>query len=220
MHPNAQLIEKFYAAFQSRNADAMCACYHPEVTFTDPAFGTLRGARVASMWRMLCERGKDLRVTFSNVQADETRGSAHWEAKYTFSKSRRPVHNVIEAEFVFKDGLIYQHTDRFNMWKWSSMALGVTGALFGWTPFVQSAIRREALKGLEKFMEKNGLAQNLQGKYADHDLLKDLEEEHRREIKNEDEFDAILEKAHEQAKRAGLKRADVSKAVTKTRSKK
>lgn len=152
MHPNAQLIEKFYTAFQSRNADGMCACYHPEVTFTDPAFGTLRGAQATAMWQMLCGRGKDLQITFSNIFADDARGSAHWEAKYTFSKSRHSVHNIIEAEFVFKDGLIFQHTDRFNLWKWSSMALGVTGTLLGWTPFIQSAIRKNARKQLEKFM--------------------------------------------------------------------
>jgi len=152
MHPNAQLIEKFYTAFQSRDADAMCACYHPEVTFTDPAFGTLHGAQAASMWRMLVERGKDLQVTFRDVQADETRGSAHWEARYTFSKSRRPVHNIIEAEFVFKDGLILQHTDRFSFSRWASQALGSLGALLGWTPFLQSAVRKNALRGLEKFM--------------------------------------------------------------------
>lgn len=154
MHPNAQLIEKFYTAFQSRDADGMCACYHPDVTFTDPAFGTLRGAQAASMWRMLCGRGKDLRVTFNNVQADETHGSAHWEARYTFGKNRRSVYNIIEAEFVFKDGLILQHTDHFNFWRWSRMALGVTGMLLGWTPIIQSAVRKNALGGLEKFMAR------------------------------------------------------------------
>ena len=154
MHPNAQRIEKFYSAFQSRDADAMCACYHPDVTFTDPAFGTLRGAQAASMWRMLVERGKDLQVTFRDVQADDNRGSAHWEAKYSFGPKRRPVHNIIEAEFVFKEGLIYRHTDRFNFWRWSRMALGVTGALLGWTPIIQSAVRRNALGGLEKFMAR------------------------------------------------------------------
>lgn len=154
MHPNAQLIEKFYASFQSHNADGMVACYHPDVTFADPAFGTLHGARATSMWRMLVERSKDLQVTFSNVQADDNRGSAHWEAKYSFGPKRRPVHNIIEAEFVFKDELILQHTDRFNFWRWSGMALGVTGMLLGWTPMIQSAVRKNALGGLKKFMAR------------------------------------------------------------------
>ncbi|MBV6397265.1 MAG: hypothetical protein HFACDABA_02875 [Anaerolineales bacterium] len=152
MHPNAQRIEKFYTAFQARDADAMCAGYHPDVTFTDPAFGILRGAQAACMWRMLVERGRDLQITFGKVQADDTRGSAHWEARYSFGKSRRPVHNIIEAGFVFRDGLIFQHTDRFNFWRWSRMALGISGALLGWTPWLQSAVRKNARAGLETFM--------------------------------------------------------------------
>ncbi len=154
MNPNAQLIEKFYTVFQSRDADGMCACYHPDVTFTDPAFGALRGAQAASMWRMLCERSKDLQITFTNVQADDTRGSAHWEARYSFGKNHRPVRNIIEAEFVFKDGLIFQHTDRFSFSRWASQALGPVGSLLGWTPFLQSAVRKNALGGLEEFMKR------------------------------------------------------------------
>ena len=153
MHPNAHLIEKFYTAFQSRDADGMCACYHPDVTFTDPAFGTLHGLRAHAMWHMLCERGKDLKITFSNIRADDTGASAHWEARYSFSKSRRQVLNIIEARFFLRNGLIAEHTDHFNLWKWSSMALGPVGALLGWTPFVQSAIRRDALKGLDAYVE-------------------------------------------------------------------
>ena len=155
MHINAQLIENFYTAFQSHKADGMVACYHPEVTFTDPAFGMLHGARATSMWRMLVERGKDLQVTFNNIQADDSRGSAHWEAKYSFGSKRRLVHNIIEAEFVFKNGLIFQHTDRFNFWRWSGMALGITGTLLGWTPMIQSAVRKNALGGLTAYMEKH-----------------------------------------------------------------
>ena len=154
MHPNAELIKSFYTAFQVRDADGMIACYHSDIIFSDPAFGTLRGPEVASMWRMLCERGKDLKVEFGNLQADDHAGSAHWEAWYTFSKSKRRVHNVIEASFVFQEGKMIRHTDRFNLWKWSSMALGPLGTFLGWTPFVQAGIRKEARRGLEAFMQK------------------------------------------------------------------
>ena len=154
MHSNTELIKSFYTAFQNRDADGMIACYRSDIIFSDPVFGTLHGPEATSMWRMLCERGKDLKIEFNNIQANENTGSAHWEAWYTFSKSKRPVHNVIEASFVFQDGKISQHTDRFNLWKWSSMALGPVGTLLGWTPFVQSGIRKEARRGLDAFMQK------------------------------------------------------------------
>ena len=154
MHQNAELIHKFYSSFQARDADGMNACYHTDAVFSDPAFGTLEGQEATSMWQMLCERGKDLDIEFSHVHADDEKGSAHWEAWYTFSKSGRRVHNMIDASFVFKDGKIIQHADKFNLWRWSSQALGLTGALLGWTPFLQSAIRKQARQGLEKFMQR------------------------------------------------------------------
>ena len=154
MHPNAELIKTFYTAFHSHDADGMNACYRSDIIFSDPVFGTLRGQEVTSMWRMLCERGKDLKIDFGNLQADDNTGSAHWEAWYTFSKRARHVHNVIEAKFVFQEGKISQHTDRFNLWKWSAMALGPLGAFLGWTPFVQARIRKDARRGLDTFIQK------------------------------------------------------------------
>ena len=155
MHPNADLIRKFYTAFQARDADAMNECYHSQISFTDPAFGRLTGKEATSMWRMLCERGIDLVITFGDVEADSEQGSARWEAWYTFSKSNRRVHNMITASFAFQDGKIIFHKDSFNLWRWSSMALGPLGTFLGWTPFVQSSIRKEARRGLEKFMQKS-----------------------------------------------------------------
>lgn len=76
-HLNAELIKTFYTAFQERNADGMIACYHSDVIFSDPVFGTLRGLEATSMWRMLCERGKDLKIEYGNTHADEDTGSAH-----------------------------------------------------------------------------------------------------------------------------------------------
>ena len=64
------------------------------------------------------------------------------------------VYKVIEATFVFQDSKISQHTDKFNLWKWSSMALGPLGTFLGWTPFVQARIRKDARRGLDAFMQK------------------------------------------------------------------
>jgi hypothetical protein len=101
---------------------------------------------------MLCARATDLKITFQDIKAGKQAGSAHWEAWYSFGKERRKVHNVIEATLVFQDGLILEHTDRFDAWRWSRMALGPMGVLLGWTPFVQARIRKNALAGLEKYL--------------------------------------------------------------------
>ena len=152
MHPNAALVHRFYQAFAARDADAMGACYTPDVVFEDPAFGELHGDEARGMWRMLCARAKDLRITPSDIVADEHRGHAHWEAIYTFTQTGRRVHNRIDANFEFRDGLIAVHRDVFDFWAWSRQALGLPGALLGWTGFLQAKVRARARAGLQGFL--------------------------------------------------------------------
>ena len=156
MHPNAQLLHEFYQALDAHDAGRMIACYAPDVEFSDPVFPRLRGDEARAMWRMLCDRGKDLRVAASRVEADDARGSAHWDADYTFSTTGRLVHNRIDASFAFRDGKIVRHADAFDLWRWAGMALGVKGRLLGWLPPVQAAVRRQADASLRAFMKKRG----------------------------------------------------------------
>ena len=149
---NAALINRFYEAFARRDAEAMVACYAPDVRFSDPAFGELRGDEARGMWRMLIERGKDLEVVHSNVLADETRGSAHWDADYSFSATGRKVHNSIDARFRFENGVITEHADSFDLYRWARQALGPVGLLLGWTPMVQNKIRSGARESLHEYM--------------------------------------------------------------------
>ena len=148
MHANAELIEHFYASFARRDAAAMIACYAPGATFRDPIFD-VAGADVGAMWSMFCERGRDLALDWRDVRADDAGGAAHWEPRYTFSVTGRPVHNVIDSRFTFRDGRIAAHADTFDLWRWSRMALGTKAVLLGWTPFVQKAIRAEARRSFE-----------------------------------------------------------------------
>jgi len=150
-HPNAELIKRFYQAFQQRDADAMAACYSEDVRFSDPLFEDLRGSEAADMWRMLTARAQDFSLTFGNVQADERQGSAQWVATYLFSQTGKTVINRVDAHFVFRDGKIVEHHDHFDLWRWARQALGMKGLLLGWAPPVQNAIRRQAAKGLAQF---------------------------------------------------------------------
>jgi len=98
--------------------------YDTNGQFSDPAFGLMVGDDAGNMWRMLIERGKEnLRIEFSNIQSVGDKVSAHWEAKYPFSKTGRIVHNKIDEEFEFLGDKIIKHKDSFNFWKWSTMAL-------------------------------------------------------------------------------------------------
>ena len=154
MHPNEQHIEKFYSSFQVLDAARMTSCYHPEIVFSDPVFGRLSGADASTIWKMLCSRPTDLKLSFTDVRADDRTGAAHWEAQYKFSKTGRSVRNVIEASIAFRDGQIIKHNDSFSLWKWSSMALRPTGFFLGWAPFLRGAIRNDARRGLDLFRQR------------------------------------------------------------------
>lgn len=154
MHPNEELLTTFYTCFQQRDPAGMAACYHPEIVFSDPVFQTLKGERATAMWHMLIGRSKDIALNFSKIQADEQQGSAHWEASYTYSATQRKVLNIVNAQFRFQDGLIILHQDTFDLWKWAAQALGTSGRLLGWTPFMQKTIRQKAAQALDAYSKQ------------------------------------------------------------------
>ncbi len=155
MDSNEQTIQAFYQAFQNKDHAAMAACYHPDIHFSDPVFTDLYGDEARAMWHMLCEQGTDLVITYSKVGAGGDRGSAHWEARYTFSPTGRAVHNKIHAAFVFRDGLIIRHIDSFGLWKWTRMALGPTGIFIGWTGMAKAKVQKAADVTLRRFMDEH-----------------------------------------------------------------
>jgi len=155
VHRNEALIRDFYSAFAVREADAMAACYHPDIRFSDPAFTLLQGDEASDMWRMLIARGKDLTITLLSVSADDDGGRAHWEARYTFSQTGRFVVNTIEAVFAFRDGRIVRHVDHFPFWKWSRQALGAMGLLFGWSWPLKALVRKKAAASLHAYRARN-----------------------------------------------------------------
>lgn len=153
-NPNIALIERFYRAFKSLDADAMAACYAPDVRFEDPAFGVLFGREAGDMWRMLLHRASDFALTFDGIESLGQTASANAVARYTYSATGRPVVNEIRTRFAIRDGLIFEQTDTFDLWRWSRQALGPAGWCFGWTPRMQQAIRKKARRALADFRKQ------------------------------------------------------------------
>ena len=158
---NEALIKRFYKAFAELDSATMVASYAPDAFFEDPVF-TLNGRdEIGSMWTMLAEnvkaKGRDAwKLEASGISADATHGKAHWEPHYRFSATGRLVHNIVDAEFMFKDGLIIDHRDRFNFWRWSRQALGAPGLVLGWTPIVRNKVRATAAANLAAFVARRG----------------------------------------------------------------
>jgi len=150
-----KLVGDFYAAFARRDHAAMASMYAPDARFSDPVFGQLRGPEVVAMWRMLCEAGCDLEITARDITARGDRAAATWEARYTFSETGRRVHNVVEAHMTLSGGRILEHHDHFDLWRWSRQALGLVGALLGWSPLLRLQVRRRARRRLDAFLARH-----------------------------------------------------------------
>ena len=106
------------------------------------------------MWRMLLSRAKDLEIALDEAAADQDGGRARWTARYTFTRTGRPVVNRIDAMFAFRDGLIVRHYDSFPFWKWSRQALGPAGWLLGWSQPLKWKVRKDAARALERFTDR------------------------------------------------------------------
>ena len=154
MNANEKLIETLYEAIGRLDYKTAQGCYHEEAVFEDPVFGKLNSQETAAMWEMLFKRAENFSASFSEIKADEATGSGHLVAKYTFSKTKRPVVNSIHSKFRFKEGKILSQKDSFNLWKWSRQAFGMPGLLLGWFPPFQKKINHVARESLDRFMEK------------------------------------------------------------------
>lgn len=155
MISNQEIIQNFYTAFANGDADGMNQYYAKEVIFEDPAFGQLQGDEARAMWSMLHERSKgNLQITFEVITVNEQTGQAKWIAVYPYGPKKRVVTNHVTASFEFENGKIIKHTDHFNIWKWSSQALGLPGYLLGWSPFMKNQIQKQTNKLLGKYQSK------------------------------------------------------------------
>lgn len=153
MHPNEELISDFYTAFQNQNGKIMADFYSDSATFEDPVFALSSKEEIGSMWNMLCTNAQEFELIFYGIEADDNQGTAKWEAKYRFSKTKRLVHNKITAKFKLENGKILSHLDSFSFWRWSCMAFGPLGVVLGWTKFLHKKVKAEASKSLRLFIK-------------------------------------------------------------------
>ena len=154
MKTNEELIHDFYTAFQNLDYTSMQNCYSANPIFNDPVFGVLQGREVGCMWEMLCRNAKNFSLVFNSIEVDGEYNTCRWIARYTFSKTGRPVVNKVKAYIRIQNGKITEHTDEFDLYKWSRQALGLPGILLGWSGYIKNKIRYEARERLYKFMEQ------------------------------------------------------------------
>ncbi len=153
MNNNEELIQTFYDAFARLDYTTMQNCYSADPVFNDPIFGILQGEEVNCMWEMLCKSAKDFSLHEEKIVIDGEYGTCDWIATYTFSKTGRRVVNKVKAHMRIENDKITEHTDEFDIHKWSRQALGFPGLLLGWSGYLKNKIRSDAKNALEKFMK-------------------------------------------------------------------
>jgi ketosteroid isomerase-like protein len=154
MTDNDTLIRDLYDAMNRHDGEAMANLYEPDGRFSDPAFGELTGEEAGDMWRMLTGRAEDLRVELAEHETQGDTGSARWIARYTFTRTGRPVVNDVRAAFRFHDGRIAEHDDSFSFWGWARQALGPAGLILG-LPGVSGIVQRRARQDLDEFRKRD-----------------------------------------------------------------
>jgi ketosteroid isomerase-like protein len=154
MNNTEELIQTFYDAFARLDHETMNSCYSDNPVFNDPVFGILQGDEVRAMWEMLCKSAKDFTLEVEKIEVDAEYGTCNWTATYTFSKTGRKVLNHVKAHMRLENEKIIEHTDEFDIYKWSRQALGLPGVLLGWSGYLKNKIRSDAKRKLAAFMSK------------------------------------------------------------------
>jgi len=152
MNNNEELVQTFYNAFARLDYATMQSCYSQDPVFNDPVFGILEGDEVRAMWEMLCRNARNFSLTCENIIVDGEYCTCNWTATYLFSKTGRRVMNKVKAHMRIENEKITEHTDEFDIYKWSRQALGVTGLLLGWSGYLKNKIRSDAKTKLYSFM--------------------------------------------------------------------
>ncbi len=158
MNNNEQLIDTFYKAFANLDYTKMQNSYAANPVFNDTVFGVIEGDAVKAMWEMLCKNARDFSLEYSDIECDGEYGTCNWVAKYTFSKTGKRVINKVKAHMRIENGKITEHTDEFDIYKWSRQALGLPGIVLGWSGYLKTKIRNDARLKLNNFMEVSKLS--------------------------------------------------------------
>jgi ketosteroid isomerase-like protein len=155
MIDGAEIAKSFYEAFNRRDAAGMNAHYARDVSFSDPGFPGLNGDETRAMWEMLCKNAKDFSVDHKVMGSSFAHADVEWVARYTFSRTGRPVENKVTTRMEIKDGKIVRQSDVFDFYAWAKQAFGFVGYAIGWTPFFQKKVQATARESLMKHMGKS-----------------------------------------------------------------
>ena len=142
-------MDRFFEALRRADTNVIDSCYHPQISYSDPLFEDLRGARVALRWRMLLKQADSFSLEHSLVFADERKAQVQWTANYRLKG--RAISIPMLSTLAIWDDLIVRQVDEYDFWQYCRQAQGVAGVLLGGLEPYQKTIKRRARRELERF---------------------------------------------------------------------
>lgn len=143
------VVDRFFEALRRADDAVINACYHPQISYSDPLFEDLRGARVALRWRLLLREAQSFSLEHELVFADERKVQVQWTVDYALKgkKIRLPILSTL----AIWDNLIVRQVDEYEFWQYSRQAQGFAGLLLGGIEPFQQLVKRRARSDLERF---------------------------------------------------------------------
>lgn len=141
----------------------MSSFWHPDFTFSDPAFPNLTGARAKAMFHMFITNRETskMKVTITSPAAAVAGGpadtySASYNCDYLFGESSVPVHNEINCVIELKDGKVWKQSDDFHLGNWAKQSLGsVMRHTLGISGILGMVVRKKATERLDFWCKKH-----------------------------------------------------------------
>ena len=151
MNQNEATIHRFFTAYQNKEYTTMQNCYSEDAVYNNPIYGLNDTEHVKAMWEMICKTNKEESLHFENIELlDHEYATCDWSLVYYYTNRR--INNKIKSYLRLENGLIIEHTDAFDLYKWTRMAFGLTGSLIGWSNFFQKRIQKSTRKKLSEFI--------------------------------------------------------------------
>jgi len=150
----ADVLNTFLRALAQRDVEAMIRCYTTTATYHSPIFPQVEGDTLTATWQWFCAKAPDLTMVVDEQAFEANTARVQWTATYTFPKTGRPVVQVTDSIFVFEGPQLCRHEDRFDLHRWSHMALGPLGRVLGGRRWLQRSLQRAAAERVARFQER------------------------------------------------------------------
>ncbi len=147
-------VNTFFRAYAKADPVLIGQCLHQQISFSDPLFPDLRGARALLRWHWLLRQTQDLSVQHQVIFADDRK--AQLKVNVSYSWHGRQVNLPVLTTLTIWDDLIVRHVDEYSYYEYAKQAQGLAGRVLGALPMAQSAVQRRALQAVDELATSAG----------------------------------------------------------------